>query len=118
MHEEDFLSSWLREVAEGKAEELEKVNREAQEEYCKSGNRMFGSEKEGLAVVCERACCECPSSMNERVLGKGLEEEVVDLLGEESEHWCEVTVYVPVSVFLVLGLISPVNVVCGVGFCF
>ena len=28
MHEEDFLSSWLREDVEGRAEEMEKVNRE------------------------------------------------------------------------------------------
>ena len=34
-------------------------------------------------MVSKRACCEVPSSMNERVLGKVLEEEVLDLSGEE-----------------------------------
>ena len=32
MHEENFLSSWLREDVEGKEEEREKMNKEAKEE--------------------------------------------------------------------------------------
>ena len=36
--------------------------------------------------------------MDERVCEKGLEEEVVDLSGNESEDWCEVSVCVLASV--------------------
>ena len=63
----------------------EKMHREAKEEQCKSGKREFGGEKERVGVVCERACHEFRS-------GIGLEEEVVDLSGNEIEHWCEVSV--------------------------
>ena len=51
--------------------------------------------------------------MNVRVLEKGLE-EVVDVSGDESEHWGEVSVCVLVSVPHVLDLISPANLVCDV----
>ena len=54
-----------------------------------------------------------PLVMNVRVLEKGLE-EVVDVSGDESEHWCEVSVCVLVSVPHVLDLISPANLVCDV----
>ena len=60
----------------------------------------------GLAV-------DFPLVMNVRVLEKGLE-EVVDVSGDESEHWCEVSVCVLVSVPHVLDLISPANLVCDV----
>ena len=39
MREEHFLSSGSGEDVEGKAEERETVNREANEEECKSGKR-------------------------------------------------------------------------------
>ena len=45
-----------------------------------------------VAVVRKRACCEFSSCMEETDREKGLEEEVVDLFGDESEHWCEVSV--------------------------
>ena len=38
MHEENFLRSWLREDVEGKAEDVEKVNKKAKDEECKHGN--------------------------------------------------------------------------------
>ena len=44
-HEEHFLSSWLCGDVEGKAEEREKVNKEAKEESCKSGKRELEGEK-------------------------------------------------------------------------
>ena len=44
---------------------------------------------------------------------KGLEEEVVDLSEDESEHWCEESVCVTASVASVL-LISLVDLVCEV----
>ena len=37
-----------------------------------------------MAVVCKRACCETHSCLN-------LEEEVVDLSGDERENWCRVS---------------------------
>ena len=39
MHEEHFLSSWLREDVEGKEEEKERLNEEAKQEGSKSGKR-------------------------------------------------------------------------------
>ena len=38
--------------------------------------------------------------MNVRVLEKGLEEEVVDVSGDEREHWCEVSVCAYLFLFL------------------
>ena len=39
MHEENFLSSWLRENVEGEEEERERLNEEAKQEGSKSGKR-------------------------------------------------------------------------------
>ena len=36
-----------------------------------------------MAVVCKRAYFEFPSSVNKRVFGKGLEQEVMHLSGDE-----------------------------------
>ena len=106
MHEELFLSSWLRETVEGKAEEREKLNKGATER-----------ERKRVAVVCKRSWCEVfSSSMDERACEKDLVGEVVDLSVNEIEHWCEVSVCVLVSVFLVSDLFSLVNVVCDVDF--
>ena len=49
LHEENFLSSWLRDV-EGKAKEREKVNSEAKAEECRSGKREFEGEKGGCGL--------------------------------------------------------------------
>ena len=54
--------------------------------------------------------------MNERVLERGLEADMVDLSESENENWCEVSVCVAASVHLVLDLTPPVNLVCEVGF--
>ena len=42
-----------------------------------------------MAVACKRGSCEFLSSMSERVFENGLEKEVVDVSGDESEHWCD-----------------------------
>ena len=47
MHEEHFLSSWLRKDVEGKREEREKMNKEAKEEECNSGKRNFVEKRKG-----------------------------------------------------------------------
>ena len=65
MHEENFLSSWLREDVEGKTAEMEKVNKEAKEEKCNGGKREFEGEKERVAAVCKRACCEPHSGLKD-----------------------------------------------------
>ena len=51
MHEDHSLSSWLRDSTEDKAEEIEKVNREAKEEECKHGKRECEGEKEKSGCV-------------------------------------------------------------------
>ena len=71
-----------------KAEEREYMNRRAKGQQCKRGKREFGKEKESVAVVCKRACCEILSLVWERVVEKGLEGEV-DLSSGESEHWLQ-----------------------------
>ena len=48
----------------GKAEEMEKMNKEAKEEDSKSGEREFEGEKGKVAVVCKRACYESYSGLN------------------------------------------------------
>ena len=58
-------------------------------------------------MVCKRACCDFHSGMNSK-------EEVVNLSGDESEHWCGASVYVLASVPIVTHLFSPVKVVCDV----
>ena len=59
-------------------------------------------EQERVAVVHKRACSEFHSRVSEKVLEKGLAEKMVDLSGDEGEHWCEVLVSVLASVPLVL----------------
>ena len=94
------------EDTEGEAEEREKVNKEAGEEECKRGRGSF-LEKD-VAMVCKRACCDFHSGMNS-------EEEVVNLSGDVSEHWCEASMCVLASVPIVTHLFSPVKVFCGCG---
>ena len=60
-----------------------------------------------MAVVGKRACCGIPSTVDERVCEKGLEEEVGDRSGYEGES---------ASVLIVSDLFSLVNVVCDVDF--
>ena len=45
MHEDNFLSRWLREDVEDKTEEIEKAIREATEEVCQSVKSEFEGEK-------------------------------------------------------------------------
>ena len=92
-----------------KTEESEKVSREAKEKLAQTLEEGVRGRKRRVALVRKRACCGFPISRNEKGLGKGVEEEVVDLSGEASEHWCEVSVCVLASVSLVLSLISLVN---------
>ena len=47
MQEESFLSSWLREDVEGKAAEMEKVKREAEEKESKKRDTMWKEEENG-----------------------------------------------------------------------
>ena len=95
MHDENFLSSWLREDMEGKAEAVEKISKEAfEEEEGRGSLRERGRQGKGVAVVCKRACFEFPSSVNKRVFGMGLEEEVMHLSEDECGHWCGVGVSV------------------------
>ena len=47
MHEENFLSSWLREDVERKEEERKRLNEEAEQEESKSGNREVEAEGKG-----------------------------------------------------------------------
>ena len=56
MHEENFLSSWLREDVEGTEEEMEKMNKEAKEEESKRGNKEVKREKE--TAVIKRRCVD------------------------------------------------------------
>ena len=92
MHEENFLSSWLRDAVEGRADEREKVINEAREELCKKvGNE---GEKERMAVVFRRACCAFHSGMN-------LAEVVVGLSEDERDYSCEVCVCVCLLLSLV-----------------
>ena len=109
MHDESFLSSWLGMGVEGKAEERETVNSEAKEEEYKRESR---EKRNGWLWFENGLVVDFPPVMNVRVLEKGLEQEVVDVSGDESEHWCEVSVCVLVSVPHVLELISPANLVC------
>ena len=55
MHEENFLSSWLREDVEGK-EERKKMEKEAREVECRGGKRK--EEKEEEATVVEKRRCD------------------------------------------------------------
>ena len=41
VHEEKFLSSWLRDDAESKADKVKDMNRRSKEEEAKSGNMEF-----------------------------------------------------------------------------
>ena len=54
MHEEHFLSSWLREDVEGKAEDMESASREAKEEESKSDKREVGKERGRVEVNTQR----------------------------------------------------------------
>ena len=102
VHDENFLSSWLGMGVEGKAEERETVNSEAKEEEYK---RELREKRNGWLWFENGLVVDFPLVMNVRVLQKGLEEEMVDVSGDESEHWCEVSVCVLVSVPHVLDLI-------------
>ena len=51
MHEENFLSSWLRDDIECEAEDVEELNKKSKEEESKSGKRESEGEKERVAVV-------------------------------------------------------------------
>ena len=58
MHEDNFLSRWLREHVEGKAEEREKLNKEAKEEESKSGKRVVNGERERVEMNSKRICMD------------------------------------------------------------
>ena len=54
MHEENFLSSWLREQVEGNQEERENMNKEVKEEECTSWEREVEGEKERVDTSSKR----------------------------------------------------------------
>ena len=58
MHEDNFLSRWLREHVEGKEEEREKLNKEAKEEESKSGKRVVNGERERVEINSKRICMD------------------------------------------------------------
>ena len=58
MHEENVLSSWLRESTQGKAEEVEDMRKRTKEEETKSGNIVVEGEMERVTVDRERVCFE------------------------------------------------------------
>ena len=89
-HEDRFLSGWLRDDTEGKAEEMEKLNKEATEEKHSKG-KTYGENSEGWLWFANVLGVIYPSSLSWWVVGKGVEEEVVELSGE-SKNWCEVSV--------------------------
>ena len=51
MHEENFLSSWLREGTEGKAEEVEEMRKESKREEVKSEKREVEGRGKGLTLT-------------------------------------------------------------------
>ena len=51
MHEENFLSNWLREDMEGEKVEMEKLNQEARQEGSESGKREVEGERGGQHVT-------------------------------------------------------------------
>ena len=55
MHEENFLSSWLREDVEGTAERKKKVDKETREEVSRKRKRE-GEKGEDETVAVERRC--------------------------------------------------------------
>ena len=61
---------------EGKAKEVEQINKKAKEENRKSGKRELEGDKERVAVVCKRGCNEFLSCVSGRGCEKGFEEEV------------------------------------------
>ena len=72
MPEKNFLSSWLRDDTESKAEEMENMDKEAKEEASKRGKRELEGEREKVSVVGQRIRSYLPSCMSERFLEKSL----------------------------------------------
>ena len=62
LHEENFLSSWLREDVEGKEEERARLNEEAKQEESRSGKREVEGESVRERVEIERICLDRVSS--------------------------------------------------------
>ena len=93
------LRSWPRDDTEGTAEEVEAMSKKAKEQQ-ESRMREREGVKDRVAVVCKRTCCDFLSSVSRSVSDWCLEEEVVELSGNESGTWCEVSVCVCVSVTL------------------
>ena len=61
MHEENFLTSWLRVDVEGKEERRKKADKETREEVSRSGKRE-GESGEDETVVDKRRCLNLVSS--------------------------------------------------------
>ena len=66
---------------------------------------------ENVAVVCKRACCEFLSCLSGRIFEEVFE-DVVEVSGDESGHWCQASVCGLDSVLSVLILILLVDMEC------
>ena len=97
IHEENFLSSLLREDNEGKAEEVEETRKRTREEETQSGKREVEGEGERIAGDCKRVCfhfCSSPiENLCEGSCGADVFWEAADCGSD-----CEVTDCVPVCV--------------------
>ena len=80
MHEENFLSSWLREDVAGKEEERERLNKEAKEEGRTNGKREEEGDRERVEI--QRICLDHVSSKAFEALCPNSEEES---FGDSSE---------------------------------
>ena len=84
MHEQKISVSWLRDDTEGKAEEVEELNRKAEQDKVKVESGSWRGKKEIVAVVCKMYLL----LVTGRVFEKSVEEDGVNLLEDESENWC------------------------------
>ena len=105
MHEENFLSSWLREDVECEVEERERMDKEATVEESKSGKREVEGERERVETSSKRICMNRLPSKVFEVLCPVSEVESVG-------NFFDFSVCVP---FVTVPL-SNVNLVCDVVF--
>ena len=63
MHEESFLSGWLREDEEGQAEAMERVSREAKEEKTRVGKEKLREKGSRLTAKEFVSIFPCPNSL-------------------------------------------------------
>ena len=61
IHEDNFLSSWLREDVEGKEEKKERLNKEAEEEKSQKWEKRGGGRKGRVDILVESDWIVCPA---------------------------------------------------------